>query len=174
MVGNGLSSTGGYTMQRSFKLASELRRTITVERLLTRWGFAVQAAMALIVIVLLTLTVAALETFLLGDESLSALEAVMGIRAVLAHDIYSNLRDRDGHLCCNGQDCRPVQVTVLPNGSYYLPRTNEVIPADRATPSPDDRFHQCIYSAVGNDAEPSGGAVWGEVTRCFFAPMHSS
>ena len=40
--------------------------------------------------------------------------------SVLAHDIYSNLRDRAGHLCCNGQDCKPVQVTVLPNGSYYL------------------------------------------------------
>ena len=64
---------------------------------------------------------------------------------VLAHDIYSNLRDRAGHLCCNGQDCRPVQPIVLPNGSYYLPTTNEIIPADRATPSPDDRFHHCIY-----------------------------
>ena len=101
--------------------------------------------------------------------------------SVLAHDIYSNLRDRAGRFCCNGQDCRPVQVTVLPNGSYYLPRTNEIIPADRATPSPDDRFHQCTYSAVANDFEPGGGAVepgggtvWGEVTRCFFAPMHSS
>jgi hypothetical protein len=27
---------------------------------------------------------------------------------VLAHDIYSNLRDRAGRLCCNGQDCKPV------------------------------------------------------------------
>jgi hypothetical protein len=26
---------------------------------------------------------------------------------VLAHDIYSNLRDKAGHYCCNGQDCRP-------------------------------------------------------------------
>ena len=95
---------------------------------------------------------------------------------VLAHDIYSNLRDRAGHLCCNGQDCRPVQATVLPNGSYYLPTTNEIIPADRATPSPDDRFHRCTYSAVTYDFEPGSGseAVWGEVTRCFFAPMHSS
>jgi len=42
---------------------------------------------------------------------------------VQAHDIYSNLRDRDGHLCCGGQDCKPVQVIVLPNGSYYLPST---------------------------------------------------
>ena len=64
---------------------------------------------------------------------------------VLAHDIYSNLRDRAGYLCCNGQDCKPVQAKVLPNGSYYLPRTNEIIPAGMATPSPDDRFHHCIY-----------------------------
>src|SRR5262245_45173618 len=91
---------------------------------------------------------------------------------VFAHDIYSNLRDKVGRYCCNGQDCRPVQVKVLPNGSYYLPTTNEIIPADRATPSPDDRFHHCTYPAVANDVD--GGPAWGEVTRCFFAPMHSS
>ena len=28
---------------------------------------------------------------------------------------------------------------MLPNGSYYLPLTDEIIPADMATPSPDDR-----------------------------------
>ena len=91
---------------------------------------------------------------------------------VLAHGIYSNLRDRAGNLCCGGQDCKPVRATVLPNGSYYLPTTNEIIPADRATPSPDDRFHQCTYPSVANDVD--GGPAWGEVTRCFFAPMHSS
>ena len=67
---------------------------------------------------------------------------------VLAHDIYSNLRDRDGNLCCNGQDCTPVQATVLPNGDYYLPSTGEIIPADMATPSPDDRFHHCGYYPI--------------------------
>jgi hypothetical protein len=67
---------------------------------------------------------------------------------VLAHDIYSTLRDRDGHLCCGGEDCKPVEATVLPNGSYYLPSTGETIPADMATPSPDDRFHHCIYSPM--------------------------
>ena len=77
MVGNEPNSTGG-TMQRSLKLASQLSRIITVEPLLTHWGFALQAAMALIVIVLCTLTVAALEISLLSDESLSALEAVIG------------------------------------------------------------------------------------------------
>jgi hypothetical protein len=49
---------------------------------------------------------------------------------VQAHDIYSNLRDREGHLCCGGQDCKPVQATVLPNGNYYLPETGETISAD--------------------------------------------
>ena len=94
---------------------------------------------------------------------------------VLAHDIYSNLRDRDGHLCCNGQDCRPVQVTVLPNGDYYLPATKEIIPADKATPSPDDRFHHCTYYSITNELD-GGTPIWGDtpVTRCFFAPMHSS
>ena len=76
MAGNGLNSTGG-TMQRSFKLAGQLSRIITGEPALSHWGFAAQAVMALIVIVLLTLTFAALEVFLSGDGSLSALEAAM-------------------------------------------------------------------------------------------------
>jgi len=95
---------------------------------------------------------------------------------VLAHDIYSNLRDRAGHLCCNGHDCKPVQAKVLPNGSYYLPRTNEIIPADMATPSPDDRFHHCTYYPVANEFDHYGYPVFESTpkTRCFFAPMHSS
>jgi hypothetical protein len=54
---------------------------------------------------------------------------------ILAHDIYSHLRDRAGRLCCNGRDCKPVEATALPNGSYYLPATDEIIPADMATPA---------------------------------------
>jgi hypothetical protein len=63
MVGNEPNSTGD-TMQRSFKLAQ------AGEPSLDHWGFAVQTAMALIVVVLFTLTFAALEVFLSGDESL--------------------------------------------------------------------------------------------------------
>src|SRR5262245_49338724 len=90
---------------------------------------------------------------------------------VLAHDIYSNLRDRDGHLCCGGQDCRPVQARVLPNGNYYLPETGEVIPADMASPSPDDRFHHCIYyptAPIANEFD-RWGPIWESTpkTRCF-------
>jgi len=96
---------------------------------------------------------------------------------VQAHDIYSNLRDRDGHLCCGGQDCKPVEATVLPDGNYYLPGTDEVIPADMATPSPDDRFHRCSYYPMAKEHDPFGGEpAWEDKpkTRCFFAPMHSS
>ena len=75
---------------------------------------------------------------------------------VLAHDIYSNLRDRDGNLCCGGQDCEPVEATVLPDGSYYVPATGETIPADMATPSPDDRFYHCTFDPVANDFDPWG------------------
>ena len=81
---------------------------------------------------------------------------------VPAHDIYSNLRDRDGHLCCNGQDCKPVQVTVLPNGSHYLPSTGETILADLATPSPDDRFHHRIYYPIATELDRWNGRVCGK------------
>ena len=103
--------------------------------------------------------------------------AIMTVsNTVLAHDIYSNLRDRDGHLCCGGQDCKPVEAIALPNGNYYLPESDETIPASMASPSPDERFHHCTYYPVANEFDPWGYPVWGDkpVTRCFFAPMNSS
>src|SRR5262245_18455881 len=93
---------------------------------------------------------------------------------VLAHDIYSNLRDRDGNLCCGGASGG---ATVLPDGNYYLPASGEIIPADIATPSPDDRFHRCTYPHLAPIAnEFDRWPAWKSIleTRCFFAPMHSS
>jgi len=63
-------------MQRSLKLASQASSKIAGEPSLSHWGFA-YAAKAFIVIVLLALTFANLETFLSGDQSLSAVEAAM-------------------------------------------------------------------------------------------------
>jgi hypothetical protein len=40
--------------------------------------------------------------------------------------LYSISVIETGHLCCTGQDCRPVEVTVLPDGSYLEPRQFEV------------------------------------------------
>jgi hypothetical protein len=51
------------------------------------------------------------------------------------------------------------------------------IPAEMATPSPDDRFHHCTYSQLGPLAnEFDRWLIWGSTpkTRCFFAPMNSS
>ena len=48
---------------------------------------------------------------------------------VLAHDIYSDLRDRAG-LSMGRRG--PVEATVLPNGSYYL----QVYPASGCAPTP--------------------------------------
>src|SRR5258708_20374961 len=95
---------------------------------------------------------------------------------VLAHEMYTGLRDRDGNLCCGGQDCGPVKAVVLPNGNYLLPETAEIIPAEMATPSPDNRFHHCIYYPMAKLADPWSGPVWESIpkTRCFFAPIHSS
>jgi hypothetical protein len=96
---------------------------------------------------------------------------------VLAHDIYTNLRDRNGNPCCGGEDCMPVEATVLPDGNYYLPASGEIIPADMATPSPDDRFHRCTYPHLAPIAnEFDRWPAWKSIpeTRCFFAPMHST
>jgi hypothetical protein len=57
----------------------------------------------------------------------------------------------------------PVEATVLPDGNYYLPATDETIPADMATPSPDDRFHHCVDSAVFPLGFDRGGPVWAKL-----------
>jgi hypothetical protein len=96
---------------------------------------------------------------------------------VLAHDIYSGLRDRNGHLCCEERNCKPVEAIGLPDGSYYLPGSDETIPADMAAPSPDDRFHHCAHYPMSNEWSDRWSAPPFESepkTRCFFAPMNSS
>jgi hypothetical protein len=74
MLGNRRNSIWGHSMQPNAKLASQASRT--GEPSLSHWAVAAHAAMALIVIVLSTL-LAALEVFLSGNASLSALEAAI-------------------------------------------------------------------------------------------------
>jgi hypothetical protein len=62
-------------MHTSRKLTNQFSRMITGKPSSNHWWFAAEVAMALVVIVLLTFTLAALEIRLLGDGSLSALEA---------------------------------------------------------------------------------------------------
>jgi len=69
-----------------------------------------------------------------------------------------------------------VEAVVLSDGNYYLPASDEVIPADMASPSPDDRFHHCFYYPIAKVVDPWSGPVWESKpkTRCFFAPMNHS
>ena len=109
-------------------------------------------------------------------KSLMAAIALLCVSStVLAHDIYTNLRDRNGNPCCGGEDCMPVEATVLPDGNYYLPASGEIIPADMATPSPDDRFHRCTYplwaqslmnltARKHGEAHPQRDASWFQCT----------
>jgi|SRR5215469_18264668 len=57
----------------------------------------------------------------LGFRKMKKLVATIALlclsSTVLAHDIYSNLRDRDGNPCCGEQDCTPVEATLLPDGN---------------------------------------------------------
>jgi hypothetical protein len=46
----------------------------------------------------------------LEKKLMAAIALLCVSNTVFAHDIYSNLRDKAGRYCCNGQDCRPVQV----------------------------------------------------------------
>ena len=103
------------------------------------------------------------------------LALVCASEIVLAHDIYSRLRDKNGNLCCSGQDCKPVDAVPLPDGAYYLPETDETIAADIAAPSPDNRFHHCTYYPIANEFDRWGGPTWEDKpkTRCFFAPMNT-
>jgi len=71
--GMGNEYSTGDIMQHSLDLATSQAGEPSV----SHWGFATQVATALIVIVLLTLTIAAMEVFLSGDASLSAVEASM-------------------------------------------------------------------------------------------------
>src|SRR5262249_59011067 len=70
------------------------------------------------------------------DYEMKALMAAIALlcvsSTVLAHDIYSTLRDRHGHLCSAGQDCKPVEATVLPIGSDYLQARGEIVPQEVA------------------------------------------
>jgi hypothetical protein len=67
----------------------------------------------------------------------------------------------------------PVEALALPDGNYYLPKSDEIIPADMAVPS------CCTYfptHPIANEFEGSGPVLEGipNKTRCFFAPMNSS
>jgi hypothetical protein len=67
---------------------------------------------------------------------------------VLSHDIYSNLTDRNGKLCCNKHDCRPAHFKVSPAGVAMLVEGNWLrVPDDLVV-------HRTL---IGDTGETRGG-----------------
>jgi hypothetical protein len=67
---------------------------------------------------------------------------------ILAHDIYSNVLDKYGALCCNQADCRPAHFRVMPQGLKMLIHTTWItVPTDLIQ----------YRSLLGDDGETAGG-----------------
>jgi len=97
-------------------------------------------------------------------------------RPARGHDIYTQLTA--GSMCarCGGSECEQVQAEPI-EGGYYLPASDEFIPAARSLASPDERFHRCSYPrnmqwrSRGAGHGPEGWIELGKAaTQCFWAP----
>jgi len=68
------------------------------------------------------------------------------INGASGHDIYTGVRNFNGVLCCDGQDCKVawkgVDFTPVAGG-YEINQTKEVIEPGRTGISPDAFFHIC-------------------------------
>ena len=82
---------------------------------------------------------------------------------VLAHDIYTNLTDRNGQSCCHDNDCRPARFLVSSSGIAMLVEGSWLrVPADRV-----------VYRTLHGDSGETGGGHWcGSVDRGLDGPGH--
>ena len=44
----------------------------------------------------------------------------LGVTPVRAHDIYTNVKNKQGASCCDNRDCRPVHYRIRPWGVQML------------------------------------------------------
>jgi hypothetical protein len=100
--------------------------------------------------------------------ALGLLGALLAVEA-RAHEFYPQE-------CCNNEDCFPTGLgqiepdPIAVEGGWKL-STGEIIPYDRARPSPDGRFHVC--RRMNEDGVPMrGGFITGTKTKqpCLWAP----
>ena len=80
---------------------------------------------------------------------------------VTAHDPYTGIKNRLGHICCNERDCKPVaDADVGKSGEYYTWGRWRIHERD-TIPSPDERYHVCTTTVMG--------VMQG--IRCFLRPV---
>lgn len=100
-----------------------------------------------------------------------------------AHEIYTGLRNKDGLLCCGGQDCGVTSYRERGGTFEFLTREQtwvtipqdhiQFIPIAGDPPSGDaHRAHLCYRSATPFDREdPSSDRVFGDIyLYCAFIP----
>lgn len=103
-----------------------------------------------------------------------------------AHDIYTDLRDKQGMLCCGGQDCQATSYRETNNHYEFLTRESKwvAIPEERIQflPIPGDKpsnnshlAHLCYREATDFDRQgPNAGSVFDYIfLYCAFIPPGS-
>ena|SRR5271170_3224441 len=101
-------------------------------------------------------------------KRLSIVLVILGITAANAHEIYTGVRDKDGHLCCGGADCSVTVYRELPGGRFeFLTREGAwiPIPIERITflPIPGDendgtpnKAHLCYRNPFASESIGDG------------------
>src|SRR4051812_3462427 len=78
--------------------------------------------------------------------------AFAGIAALVGgpasgHDIYEGLTNPQGERCCGGKECAPLADDDVEEvtGGFLIRSIGIVVPYAATQPSPDRRFHACIW-----------------------------
>ncbi len=81
--------------------------------------------------------------------------------ALVAHDLYTNLRDPAGRNCCTDEDCRPANYTLVPGGAVFHPTGHE----DVFVPT-----HRIVFAIVPGDPVPQAHWCGRPKTQDNFVP----
>lgn len=83
------------------------------------------------------------------------------IAPALAHDWYDERTTADGEPCCGGKECAPLADgdVVEGDGGYLIRSLGITVPFAQVQPSPDGRFHACVWW------------IPKQTVTCFFGPL---
>lgn len=88
------------------------------------------------------------------------LGATLAVTPALAHDWYDERTTTDGEPCCGGEECAPLADgdVVEVAGGYLIRSLGVTVPFAQTQPSPDGRFHACVWW------------IPKQTVMCFFGP----
>lgn len=108
-----------------------------------------------------------LRRLVAGALALGCLIALLWLAAIAAvpvhaHDWYEKTKNREGALCCGGNDCDQVPdnaVTEVQGGFHVVGEVkgvhvDHVFAYGEMQPSPDRKWHVCVLKYAETDAPP--------------------